>query len=144
MSEQEIIRFPQCAANQSTYLAIRNKILQLWSQDCRNELLLSRVIVQLSEPMTGLLDIQFIPQIYRALCVMGLINVGVFRRSPHTIYQQIQQPSPRRVIVVGAGVSGLAAARHLQTMGFQVNLNYSLKLYENLLFNLQFITCTTV
>lgn len=56
-------------------------------------------------------------QVIDALTRLGIINFGVFRPAPPR-----KTPVGPRVVVVGAGMSGLGAARHLTQLGFRVTV----------------------
>ncbi|EFO20641.1 hypothetical protein LOAG_07849 [Loa loa] len=118
LTAQEMNAFPELKNNRGStalYLYLRNKLLQMWHRNPRTELLLRDFMSELSSPYDS--DPLFIRRIYEFLQRFGYINVGIFNRlsaPPKTL--------PRRVIVIGAGIAGIIAARQLKSFGLDVVL----------------------
>ena len=118
LSEQEQERFPEISDSGSEeavfrYCFIRNRILHAWLQDVRQTLTFKSV-------MEGFhyMDCKLVSKIYCYLERYGLINFGF-----HRVMQDppVQSLSPKRkVVVIGAGISGVAAAQQLKRFGFEV------------------------
>ncbi|KAM3721875.1 Lysine-specific histone demethylase 1A [Dirofilaria immitis] len=115
---QEMNAFPELKKNRGSialYLYLRNKLLQMWHRNPRRELTLRDFMSELSSPYDT--DPLFVRRIHEFLQRFGYINVGIFNRlftPPKTF--------PRRVIVVGAGIAGITAARQLKSFGLDVIL----------------------
>ncbi|KAK7139656.1 hypothetical protein R3I93_016709 [Phoxinus phoxinus] len=117
MELDELYEFPEFSRDPTMYLALRNLVLAAWNRDCKEVLTLQRctphVIVR------GLVRIRCVQELERVLDFMtrkGLINTGVL---------QVKRPllpesQHNKVLVIGAGAAGLAAARQLQNFGMQV------------------------
>ncbi|MFH4978015.1 hypothetical protein AB6A40_004724 [Gnathostoma spinigerum] len=116
VTTQEFACFPELHDSEATinlFLYIRNKILQLWHLESHIELTVEDVYEQLAPPYNS--DSQFVRRIFAFLKRYGFINFGRFTR--------VKAPTERvkkRVIVIGAGAAGLAAARQLQYFGIEV------------------------
>ncbi|VBB33545.1 unnamed protein product [Acanthocheilonema viteae] len=115
---QEMDAFPELKNSRGStalYLYLRNKLLQMWHYNPRKELTLRDFMSELSSPYDS--DPLFIRRIHEFLQRFGYINVGIFDRlsvPPRTF--------PKRVIVIGAGIAGIIAARQLNSFGLDVIL----------------------
>ncbi|CAG9540483.1 unnamed protein product [Cercopithifilaria johnstoni] len=115
---QEMNAFPELKKNRGStalYLYLRNKLLQMWHRNPQMELTLRDFMSDLSPPYDS--DPLFVRRIHEFLQRFGYINVGIFNRlsaPPKTL--------PKRVIVIGAGIAGIIAARQLKSFGLDVIL----------------------
>eukprot|EP01103_Thecamoeba_quadrilineata_P005747 TRINITY_DN1550_c0_g1_i2.p1 TRINITY_DN1550_c0_g1~~TRINITY_DN1550_c0_g1_i2.p1 ORF type:complete len:686 (+),score=139.26 TRINITY_DN1550_c0_g1_i2:35-2092(+) len=103
-------------------LKIRNHILNLWHDSPNVYLDLSAVNASLKQTklMPTRPQTKSIPaRIHEYLSRMGYINIGIFENRPDIIRDT---PGGYRVIIVGGGISGVAATLHLQTLGYTVVL----------------------
>lgn len=116
MTAGEAACFPEITKNglisQRVFLNIRNRILQMWVENPLMELTVENVIRRIEKPFNS--DIALLKKIHSFLERHGYINFGVFKH-----LKQIQ-PLGKKVIVLGAGISGLTAARQLKQFGFDV------------------------
>ncbi|KHN70735.1 Lysine-specific histone demethylase 1A [Toxocara canis] len=116
LTSQELACFPDISDNKNSlllYLYIRNKTLQLWQLDPTKELSFESVLSHLPSPYDS--DRSLVYRVHAFLQRYSYINFGVF------VYQKARvKPVNKRVIVIGAGASGLAAARQLQYFGLNV------------------------
>ncbi|XP_065649185.1 lysine-specific histone demethylase 1A isoform X2 [Hydra vulgaris] len=103
-------------ALQKKFLYIRNRILQLWLSNVREELVCETVISNIEPPYND--DVILIKRVHAFLNRYGSINIGVY----NVVNKILPLKNAPRIIVVGAGVSGLTAARQLQSFGFEVLL----------------------
>lgn len=117
MTAQEAACFPDVAQGppqtQKVFLHIRNRLLQLWLQNPKLQLIFENALPQIEPPYNS--DGPFVMRIHAYLERQGLINFGV--------YERIKGPPAKKhgkIIVVGAGISGLAAAQQLQQFGMEV------------------------
>lgn len=99
---------------QKKFLYIRNLILQLWLSNPREELIIENVLPAVEAPNND--EPILVRRIHAFLDRYGAINFGVYR----PMKQSVQLKTVPKVIVIGAGVSGLTAARQLQSFGFDV------------------------
>ncbi|KAG7273586.1 hypothetical protein CRUP_019832 [Coryphaenoides rupestris] len=106
MELDELYEFPEFSRDPTMYLALRNLVLAAWHRDCKEVLTPQKCAPHIM--VRGLVRVRCVQELDRVLHFMtrkGLINTGVLAKN---------------VIVIGAGPSGLAAARQLQNFGTQV------------------------
>ncbi|XP_055337147.1 lysine-specific histone demethylase 1A-like [Paramacrobiotus metropolitanus] len=123
LSEREVKEFPEIAqgndASKDLHLLLRNKILQMWLRNPRRHLVVRSVLVALAEQDPNLaFDQEHVIRIIRLLNRTCVINYGDF---------SVERPTPpgrqqKHIVVIGAGLAGLAAARQLKHFGFRVTI----------------------
>ncbi|UXI19760.1 RING finger protein [Sarcoptes scabiei] len=116
MSPEEIKAFHDVVENTSLipiFLHIRNSILKFWLISPKIQLTIDSVYERLEHPFNN--DLIFISRIFLFLERYGYINFGVFK-----ISEPISLQKPKKIVIIGAGISGLVAARQLRYFGFDV------------------------
>ncbi|KAE9419295.1 hypothetical protein Angca_004460, partial [Angiostrongylus cantonensis] len=120
LTVQELTYFPDVSdskASTNLYLFIRNKILQLWLLEPNVELTSEDAIEQLPIPFNS--DRRLVRRIHGFLKRYGFINFGNFHRLASA---PVLTSKRKRVIIIGAGSSGIAALKQLHYFGFDVVL----------------------
>lgn len=117
MTSGEAACFPEITkdglASQRVFLNIRNRILQMWIEDPKTQLTYEASLQNMEEPFDS--DPMLVQKIHAFLERHGFINFGIFKRT-----KPIPSKKLGKVIVIGAGISGLAAAQQLQQFGMEV------------------------
>ncbi|VDP10071.1 unnamed protein product [Soboliphyme baturini] len=98
---------------QSRYLFLRNSVLALWLRKPDEKLIFNTCITSIQD---GTKDANLIRRIHRFLERYGYINFGIY--TSMTFAPKMN----RRIIVIGAGIAGLIAARQMDTFGFDVTV----------------------
>lgn len=102
--------------NYRKFLYIRNKILQMWVDNPKVQLVIEDVLVKF-DSHTAKNETVLILRVYKYLERYSYINFGVFKRMIPL------SPVPKgKIIVIGAGIAGLMAARQLREFGFDVTI----------------------
>uniref|UniRef100_A0A4W4EY94 Lysine-specific histone demethylase n=1 Tax=Electrophorus electricus TaxID=8005 RepID=A0A4W4EY94_ELEEL len=119
MTSQEAACFPDIISGpqqtQKVFLYIRNRTLQLWLDNPKVQLTFESTVQQLDAPYNS--DAVLVHRIHSYLERHGLINFGIYKR-----VKPLPSKKTGKVIVIGGGVSGLAAARQLQSFGMDVTV----------------------
>uniref|UniRef100_A0A3Q1F6J5 Lysine-specific histone demethylase n=1 Tax=Acanthochromis polyacanthus TaxID=80966 RepID=A0A3Q1F6J5_9TELE len=119
MTSQEAACFPDVISGpqqtQKVFLYIRNRTLQLWLDNPKIQLTFEATAQQLEAPYNS--DAVLVHRIHSYLERHGLINFGIYKR-----VKPLPTKKTGKVIVIGGGVSGLAAARQLQSFGMDVTV----------------------
>jgi len=115
MTQVEAACFPDLVtplASQKLFLQLRNRILQLWLENPRQQLVASDCLGRLAQPWDT--DKALVTRIHAFLERHGYINFGMYKR--------VAPPAPvkGKVIIIGAGIAGLAAAQQLRSFGMEV------------------------
>uniref|UniRef100_A0A4W6DU99 [histone-H3]-N(6),N(6)-dimethyl-L-lysine(4) FAD-dependent demethylase n=1 Tax=Lates calcarifer TaxID=8187 RepID=A0A4W6DU99_LATCA len=118
MELDELYEFPEFSRDPTMYLALRNLILASWHKNCKEMLTSQKCALHII--VRGLVRVRCVQEMDRVLNFMtrkGLINTGVLAVKRPLLPERYHS---KNVIVIGAGASGLAAARQLQNFGTQV------------------------
>ncbi|XP_065360368.1 possible lysine-specific histone demethylase 1 [Calliphora vicina] len=117
MTSNEAACFPDITKTglvaQRVFLNIRNRLLQMWIENPKQQLILENAIKDMEPPFDS--DPNLVKRIHSFLERHGFINFGIFKR-----LRAIPTKKLGKVIVIGAGISGLAAAQQLQQFGMDV------------------------
>uniref|UniRef100_A0A3B3TN55 [histone-H3]-N(6),N(6)-dimethyl-L-lysine(4) FAD-dependent demethylase n=1 Tax=Poecilia latipinna TaxID=48699 RepID=A0A3B3TN55_9TELE len=120
MELDELYEFPEFSRDPTMYLALRNLILASWHKNCKEVLTAEKCAQHII--VRGLVRVCCVQELDRVLHFMtrkGLINTGVLAVKQPLLPERYHS---KKVIVIGAGAAGLAAARQLQNFGTQVVL----------------------
>ncbi|KAM4689513.1 lysine-specific histone demethylase 2 isoform 1-T2 [Discoglossus pictus] len=120
MELDELYEFPEYSRDPTMYLAMRNLILALWHINCKEVLTPQTCAYHIM--VRGLVRIRCVQEMERILFFMtrkGLVNTGVLSLSLGQALLPMEYHN-KSVIVIGAGPSGLAAARQLHNFGIKV------------------------
>ncbi|XP_059476697.1 lysine-specific histone demethylase 1A isoform X2 [Neocloeon triangulifer] len=117
LTSTEAACFPDIAQGpsqtQKVFLHIRNRLLQLWLQNPKQQLISDNCVAQVESPYNS--DPAFVLRIHAFLERHGLINFGMFKRT-----KPLPSKKCGKAIVIGAGIAGLAAAQQMQQFGMEV------------------------
>lgn len=117
MTSSEAACFPEISKNglvsQRVFLNIRNRILQMWIENPNIQLIFDHCLRDMEPPFNS--DPNLLRKIHSFLERHGFINFGIFKR-----LKPLPTVKLAKVIVIGAGISGLAAAQQLQQFGMDV------------------------
>ncbi|XP_065156884.1 lysine-specific histone demethylase 1A [Atheta coriaria] len=117
MTSTEAACFPDIAQavmqTVKVYLHIRNRILQMWLDNPKQQLIIDQVLDHIEPPFNS--DLALVKRVHTFLERNGFINFGIFKR-----LKPLPVKKYGKVIVIGAGIAGLAAAQQLQQFGLEV------------------------
>jgi lysine-specific histone demethylase 1 len=117
MTQVEAACFPdvvQSASAHKLFLHVRNRILQLWLENPKQQLTSEEVLSKVDKPFES--DKAFTIRVHAFLERHGYINFGIYKSS---ILREPKKTTGK-VIVIGAGIAGLAAAQQLRSFGMEV------------------------
>ncbi|CAB3408681.1 unnamed protein product [Caenorhabditis bovis] len=121
ITEHELSAFPELWGSRAgiqVFLHIRNTALRLWLSNPIEELTICDLRGEIQPPFNS--DPRFIENVHHYLTRNGIINVGKYKRS--TGIPQVLGKPDKKVIVIGAGISGISAALQLISFGFDVTI----------------------
>ena len=116
MSDEEAAAFADITSHttKKIFCILRNKIIALWLSNPKVELTLEKVLSKIEPPYSS--DGPLIHRIHAYLDRHGYINWGIFTPA---------KPPPKptgKVVIIGAGIAGLAAASQLKRFGMDVTI----------------------
>ncbi|XP_047239899.1 lysine-specific histone demethylase 1B-like isoform X2 [Girardinichthys multiradiatus] len=117
MELDELYEFPEFSRDPTMYLALRNLILASWHKNCQEVLTAEKCAQHIV--VRGLVRVCCVQELDRVLHFMtrkGLVNTGVLAVKQPLLPEKYCS----KKVIIGAGASGLAAARQLQNFGTQV------------------------
>jgi len=115
MTQIEAACFPDMVtplSSQKMFLNLRNRTMQMWLENPKIQLTAQDALKRLQPPWNS--DEDLVIRIHAFLERHGYINFGIFKRT------STPPQKTGRVIVIGAGISGLAAAQQLKSFGMDV------------------------
>ncbi|KAI6171559.1 SWIRM domain-containing protein [Aphelenchoides bicaudatus] len=128
MTDLELEMFADYAIDKvhvNIYIFIRNSILNMWEMNPLMQLVLENVFDEMPSAYKSLSYL--IVKTFTFLERYGYINYGVFRTVDEMLKRKEPTQTPNqlkaqkiKIVVVGAGIAGLVAARQLQYFGFNV------------------------
>uniref|UniRef100_A0A2M4CZ38 Putative lysine-specific histone demethylase n=1 Tax=Anopheles darlingi TaxID=43151 RepID=A0A2M4CZ38_ANODA len=117
MTPSEAVCFPEIMQHGlvtvRVFLNVRNRILQMWIEDPTVQLTIENTMTKMEPPFDS--DPALVRKVHAFLERHGFINFGIFKR-----LKPLPTKKFAKVIVIGAGISGLSAAQQLQQLGFDV------------------------
>ncbi|XP_055596253.1 possible lysine-specific histone demethylase 1 [Uranotaenia lowii] len=117
MTAAEAVCFPEITKHglvaQRVFLNVRNRILQMWIENPTLQLTIENALKNMEQPFDS--DPNLVRKVHAFLERHGFINFGIFKR-----LKPLPSKKLAKVIVIGAGISGLSAAQQLQQFGFDV------------------------
>ncbi|XP_065074344.1 possible lysine-specific histone demethylase 1 [Ochlerotatus camptorhynchus] len=117
MTASEAVCFPEITKHglvaQRVFLNVRNRILQMWIENPTLQLTVENALKNIEQPFDS--DPNLVRKVHAFLERHGFINFGIFKR-----LKPIPTKKLAKIIVIGAGISGLSAAQQLQQFGFDV------------------------
>ncbi|KAL1403775.1 hypothetical protein pipiens_005567 [Culex pipiens pipiens] len=117
MTASEAVCFPEITKHglvaQRVFLNVRNRILQMWIENPTVQLTVENALKNMEQPFDS--DQNLVRKVHAFLERHGFINFGIFKR-----LKPLPSKKLAKVIVIGAGISGLSAAQQLQQFGFDV------------------------
>jgi [histone H3]-N6,N6-dimethyl-L-lysine4 FAD-dependent demethylase len=117
MTSAEAACFPEITKNglisQRVFLNIRNRLLQMWVDNPKVQLVYDSALKNMEPPFNS--DPGLVKKVHAFLERHGFINFGIYKK-----LKMLPTKKLAKIIVIGAGISGLAAASQLQQFGFDV------------------------
>ncbi|KAK0056688.1 lysine-specific histone demethylase 1A [Biomphalaria pfeifferi] len=117
LTAQEAAAFPDIVQgppqSQKVFLYLRNRILQLWLENPKQQLTFEAALQDIEPPYNS--DGQLVLRVHAFLERYSFINFGIYKR-----LKPLPAKKNCKVIIIGAGIAGLSAARQLQSFGVDV------------------------
>lgn len=117
MTASEAVCFPEITKHglvaQRVFLNVRNRVLQMWIENPTVQLTIENTLKNMEQPFDS--DQNLVRKVHAFLERHGFINFGIFKR-----LKPLPSKKLAKVVVIGAGISGLSAAQQLQQFGFDV------------------------
>ncbi|CAB4063611.1 Lysine-specific histone demethylase 1A,Lysine-specific histone demethylase 1 homolog 2,Lysine-specific histone demethylase 1 homolog 1,Protein FLOWERING LOCUS D,Lysine-specific histone demethylase 1 homolog 3,Possible lysine-specific histone demethylase 1 [Lepeophtheirus salmonis] len=116
MTQVEAACFPGLLHNlaaQKVFIKIRNRYLQMWLENPKEYLSMS--LDRIEPPWNS--DVQLVKRVHAFLERHGYINFGIFKRE---VRPKTADAPKGKVVIIGAGIAGLAAAQQLKAFGMEV------------------------